>query len=46
MTKKKYEKPKVLAGIAESVDSWEGINTPILKESKDKVKIVKDQHGN
>ena len=33
-------KPKILAGITESIDSQEGLNTPGSKESKD---IVKSQ---
>ena len=39
MTKtEKYEQPRILAGITDSTDLWEGINAPISKESKDKVK--------
>ena len=36
----KSEKPKILIGITESTDLWEGINMSILKESNDKVKGI------
>ena len=34
----KFEQTKTLGGVTESTCSWEGINSPLVKESKYKVK--------